>query len=96
MSEPIHGYHVPILQGVWARILTLGVPRKWCHCWAALCLALGLWLMTYYGFKWLAVPLLLWLAGHGALALLTLWNASWVDMMWAQVNQRYRDKYEAG
>lgn len=95
MSEPIHGYQATILRGVWERIQSFGVVRGWGHCWAALNLALGLYLLTYKGLLWLAVPLLLWLVGHGALALLTRWNPAWPDMMWAQLHHRYKDEYDA-
>lgn len=94
MSEPIHGYHVTILRGVWERITSYGVPRLHAGVWAALNCGLGLYLLTYKGLLWLAVPLLLWLVGHGALALLTQWNQAWSDMFWAQLNQRYKDHYD--
>ena len=96
MSEPIHGYHSTIHAGVWSRVLTYGVPRLQAGLWAAVNLGLGLYLLTYWGILWLAVPILLWLVGHGALALLTLWNAAWVDMFWSQMNRRYKDEYLAG
>jgi hypothetical protein len=95
-APPIHGYEVPILRGVWERITTFGVLRVWGHCWAAFCLFWGLLALTYLGFRWLAVPFVLWLLGHGALLLLTQWNVKWDEMAFAQMRRRYRSRYDAG
>jgi hypothetical protein len=64
MSEPLHGYQVPILRGVWERIIGLGAPRFYARAWACLWLFLGLLLLTYWGFKWLPLPGG-WLVGQG-------------------------------
>jgi type IV secretory pathway TrbD component len=90
------GYTAPILRGVWERITSFGATRGWSHTWAALCLFLGLYLLIYWGFKWLAVPFLLWLLGHGTLVLLTQWNVRWDEMVWAQMKRQYKDRYDAG
>jgi type IV secretory pathway TrbD component len=95
-DDAIHGYHVPILRGVWERILTLGAPRRYCHCWAACCLFAGLCLLTLWGFRWIALPFLAWIVGHGVLVLLTQWNPKFDEMVIAQLNQRYKSRYSAG
>jgi hypothetical protein len=87
---------VPILQGVWSRITTFGVLRAWGHCWAAFCLFVGLWTLTYLGFRWLAVPFFVWILGHGCLVLLTQWNERWDEIIAASFKGRYRDRYDAG
>jgi len=92
----IHGFQVPILRGVWERIITFGAPRIYARTWACLWLFIGLILLTYWGFRWLAVPFLGWLLGQGVLVLLTQWNPRWDDMMYAQMNQRYKARYSAG
>jgi hypothetical protein len=89
------GYRAPILRGVWERIKTLGVLRIFSHVWVACCLALGLWTITYLGFRWLALPVVLWLAGHCGLFLLTQWNDKWDDMFLAQLVRNYKDRYDA-
>jgi type IV secretory pathway TrbD component len=95
-SAPLHGYQVPILRGVWERIIVFGAPRFYARAWACLWLFVGLLLLTYWGFRWLPLPLLGWLAGHGVLVLLTQWNPHWDDMLVAQMNQRYKSRYSAG
>jgi hypothetical protein len=95
-SGPIHGYQVPILRGVWERIQTFGALRFWSHAWAALCLFVGLLVLTYWGFKWTLGPFLIWLVGHGALVLLTQWNYRWDEMVLAQLGRRYKSRYSAG
>lgn len=89
------GYRQPILQGVWQRVQTFGVLRLWGHCWAAFWLMVGLWTLTYLGFTWLILPVVCWLLGHGILALLTQWNASWDEMLGAHWRRRYKAKYDA-
>ena len=96
MAEPVHGYQVPILRGVWERILTFGAPRLHSHAWAAACLFVGLLMLTYWGFRWLLLPGLVWLLGHGLLVLLTQWNARWDEMIIAQLHRRYKSRYSAG
>lgn len=96
MSEPIHGYHATILRGVWERITSYGALRLQAAAWAAFNLALGLYLLTYRGILWLAIPIVLWLIGHGVLVWLTMWNPAWSDMFWAQLNNRYKDDYFGG
>ena len=95
-TPPIHGYEVPILRGVWERITTFGVLRGWSHCWAAFCLFIGLVTLTYAGFRWLAVPFVVWLIGHGGLVLLTQWNVKWDEMAMAHIRRRYKSRYDAG
>jgi type IV secretory pathway TrbD component len=95
-GSSIHGYQVPILRGVWERITTLGAPRFYSRAWACLCLFAGLLLLTYWDFRWLPLPFLAWLVGHGVLVLLTQWNPRFDDMMIAQINQRYKSRYRAG
>jgi type IV secretory pathway TrbD component len=95
-GSPIHGYHVPILRGVWERITSFGALRVWSHAWAAICLFLGLLVLTYWGFTWTLGPLLLWIIGHGALVLLTQWNPRWDEMIQAQMSRRYKSRYDAG
>ena len=92
----IHGFQVPILRGVWERIITFGAPRIYARAWACCWLFVGLILLTYWGFKWLALPFLAWLMGQGVLVLLTQWNPRWDDMVFAQMNQRYKSRYSAG
>jgi hypothetical protein len=91
----VPGYRQRIQRGVWERIQTYGVLRLWAHCWAALWLFVGLWTLTYVGIKWLVVPVLFWLIGHGALALLTQWNDKFDEMLQAQWRRRYRSRYDA-
>ena len=90
------GYQSTILRGVWERIKSFGAPRFWSHAWAAACLFLGLLMLTYWGFRWVPAPLLLWLLGHGGLVLLTQWNEKWDEMVIAQLNRRYKSRYDAG
>ena len=90
------GHTAPILRGVWERITTLGAPRLWSHAWAACCLFLGLLLLTYWGFRWVALPLLLWIIGQGTLVALTAWNPKWDEMILAQGNRKYKSRYGAG
>jgi len=68
----------------------------WSHAWAAMCLFLGLLLLTYWGFRWVAVPVLLWAVGQGTLAALTAWNTRWDEMIFAQMNRKYKSRYSAG
>jgi type IV secretory pathway TrbD component len=100
MSEPQashnFGYSSTILRGVWERILTFGAPRFFSQAWAAMCLFAGLVLLTYWGWKWLAVPLVAWIIGHGTLVALTSWNTHWDEMALAQMNRRYKGRYSAG
>ena len=95
-GSPLHGYQVPILRGVWERIMVCGAPRFYARAWACLWLFVGLLLLTYWGFRWLPLPLLGWLVGHGVLVLLTQWNPHWDDMLVAQMHQRYKSRYSAG
>lgn len=92
----IHGYRVPILQGVWQRVTTFGVLRLWSHAWAAACLFVGLLTLTYVGLKWVVVPVGLWLLGHGTLLLLTQWNSKFDEMFFAHLRRRYKSSYRAG
>jgi len=71
-------------------------PRFYARAWACLWLFVGLLLLTYWGFRWLPLPFLGWLVGHGVLVLLTQWNPHWDDMLVAQMNQRYKSRYSAG
>ena len=89
------GYQAPVLRGVWERITTFGALRHWSHAWAACCLMVGLLLLTYWGFKWLALPILVWLLGHGGLVALTTWNDRWDDMIRAQWVRKYAARYDA-
>jgi hypothetical protein len=91
-----YGYRAPILQGVWTRITTFGAIRFWSHAWAAGCLFVGLLLLTYWGWRWLVVPVLAWLLGHGILVALTTWNPRFDEMAMAQLNRRYKGRYDAG
>jgi hypothetical protein len=95
-GPPIHGYEAPILRGVWERITSFGVLRVWGHVWAACCLFVGLLVLTYVGFRWLAVPFVGWLLGHGALVLLTQWSDRWDEMALAHLRRRYKSRYDAG
>ena len=90
------GYQALILRGVWERITTFGAPRFWSHAWAAACLFLGLLTLSSWGFRWLPLPLFLWMLGHGGLVLLTQWNQKWDEMVIAQMNRRYKSRYDAG
>jgi type IV secretory pathway TrbD component len=96
MAEPILGFHVPILRGVWERIVTCGAPRAYARGWACLWLFLGLATLMYWGWKWLVLPSGAWLIGHGVLVWLTQWNSRFDDMFWAQVNRKYKARYSAG
>ena len=96
MAEPVQGYQVPIYQGVWARLMVFGAPRFYARFLACLWLGVGLYLLTYYGWRWLALPFVAWLLGHGILVLLTTWNPHWDDMVLAQMNQGYKSRYSAG
>ena len=71
-------------------------PRFYARAWACLWLFVGLLLLTYWGFRWLPLPFLGWLVGHGVLVLLTQWNPKWDDMLVAHMNQRYKSRYSAG
>jgi type IV secretory pathway TrbD component len=95
-GAPLHGYHVPILRGVWERIIVFGAPRLYARAWACFWLFVGLILLTYWGFRWLPLPFLAWLLGHGVLVLLTQWNPKWDDIALAQMNHRYKSRYSAG
>src|SRR5207344_2002111 len=75
------GYRAVILRGVWERIQTFGAPRLWSHAWAAACLFVGLLILTYWGFMWLALPLVVWLLGHGTLVMLTQWHHRWDELV---------------
>lgn len=88
------GFKVPIMQGVWARAKTYGVLRMWAACWAVLHLGIALYVVTYYGFRWLLILVTTWLIGHGLLVMLTTWNDRWDDMIQAQLSRRYKDHYE--
>jgi hypothetical protein len=69
MAEPstlLHGYHVPILRGVWERIIVFGAPRFYARAWACFWLFVGLILLTYWGFRWLPLPFLGWLPAMGS------------------------------
>jgi hypothetical protein len=90
------GYRAIILRGVWERIQTFGAPRLWSHAWAAACLFVGLLILTYWGFLWLALPLIVWLLGHGTLVLLTQWHHRWDELVMAQMNRKYKGRYDAG
>jgi hypothetical protein len=90
------GYEAPILQGVWQRIQSFGVLRLWGQCWAALWIGVGLWTLTYLGFRWLVLPFVCWIVGHGVLAWLTQWNDRWDEMAMAQWGRGYKDRYDAG
>lgn len=89
------GYKMPILRGVWERIKTMGGLRVFTHVWIAVCAFLGLWTLINLGFRWLPAPFLLWVAGHAALVLLTQWNDKFDDMILAQFNRQYKDRYDA-
>ena len=56
----------------------------------------GLILLTYYGWRWLILPVFCWLIGHGILVWLTQWNQHFDDMFFAQVNRKYKARYSAG
>ena len=76
------GYRATILRGVWERIQSFGVPRFYSHAWAAVCLFLGLIMLTYWGFAYVPIPLFLWLVGHFTLVLLTQWNHAGMIWFW--------------
>jgi hypothetical protein len=59
-------------------------------------LFVGLLVLTYVGFRWLAVPFVGWLLGHGALVLLTQWSDRWDEMALAHLRRRYKSRYDAG
>ena len=69
---------------------TWGVFRIWGHIWAVLCLTVGLWTLTYVGFRWLVLPAFCWIVGHVQLFLLAQQN----DMRDAIIGaiERYDDK----
>jgi hypothetical protein len=94
--EIVEGYEAPVKRALWERITSFGVPRLWAAFWACLCLYMGLLAMVGLGFKWILVPALVWMLGHGALMGLTLFDAYWDDMALAQLTRRYRDFYDAG
>src|SRR5207245_10141679 len=96
MAEPVHGYQVPIQRGVWDRIIVFGAPRFYARAWACLWLFVGLLLLTYWGFRWLPLPFLGWLVGHGVLFLLTQWNPNWEDMLVVQLIHLYNYLYISG
>jgi type IV secretory pathway TrbD component len=95
-ESPPLGYQVTILRGVWERIKTFGAPRLWSHAWAACCLFVGLLLLTYWGIRWVALPVGVWLLGHGTLIWLTAWNERWDEMILAQWSRKYKSRYDAG
>jgi type IV secretory pathway TrbD component len=92
----IHGYEAPIKRALWERILTFGAPRIWAAFWTCFCLYAALLCMVGLGFKWVLVPALVWMLGHGVLIGLTLWDVHWDDIALAQLTRRYKDSYDAG
>jgi type IV secretory pathway TrbD component len=94
--EWIEGYEAPIKRALWERILTFGAPRVWAAFWTSACLYAALLAMIGLGFKWMLVPALVWLVGHGVLIGLTLWDANWDDLALAQLTRRYKTFYDAG
>jgi type IV secretory pathway TrbD component len=94
--EWIDGYEAPIKRALWERILSFGAPRTRAAFWACLCLYAGLIAMVGLEFKWILVPALVWMLGHGILIGLTLWDAHWDDIAIAQLTRRYKAYYDAG
>jgi type IV secretory pathway TrbD component len=94
--EWIEGYEAPIKRALWERILTFGAPRLWAAFWAVFCLYAGLLAMVGLGFKWILVPALIWMLGHGVLVGLTLFDVNWDDIAIAQLTRRYKAHYDAG
>lgn len=91
---PILGHSMPIFQGVWSRAKTYGVLRMWAACWAVLHLGVGLYVLTYYGFRWVLLLFITWILGHGLLVMLTNWHEKFDEMLMAQLRRRYKDHYE--
>ena len=96
LPRTVEGYDAPVKQALWMRVCTYGVPRTWAALWVCACLYLALMTMVLLGVKWLLVPALLWLAGHGVLMALTLFDTHWDEMAIAQITRRYRAYYDAG
>jgi type IV secretory pathway TrbD component len=94
--DTIEGYSAPIHRALWERILTGGVPRLWAALWLVGCLYAALLVVTVTGFRWGAVPLVVWALGQGLLMCLTQWDHWWDDIGIAQLTRRYRARYEAG
>jgi type IV secretory pathway TrbD component len=92
----VEGYEAPIKRALWERILTFGAPRLWAAFWTVLCLYGGLLTMVGLGFKWLLIPALVWLLGHGVLMGLTLWELHWDDVALAHLTRKYKAYYDAG
>lgn len=95
-TSRITGYEGDIYRGVWERVKVFGALRTWSHVWTASCCFVGLYLLTYWGFKWVALPFCAWLVGHLTLVALTSWNSNWDEMMRAQWARRYKGCYRAG
>lgn len=92
----VDGYEAPIKRALWERICSFGVPRLWATVWMVCCLYAGLVVMVGLGFLWMLVPALVWLAGHGLLIALTLFDVQWDEMVVAQLTRRYKPYYDAG
>jgi type IV secretory pathway TrbD component len=96
MAEYIPGYHNEIYQSLWRRPLVSGAPRMWSHAWMAICAALALQALFLFGFKWLAIPVVLWMVGQGVLAFLTHWDEQFDDIVLSHLTRSYRKYYDAG
>ena len=66
-GSPLHGYQVPILRGVWERIMVFGAPRFYARAWACLLALCGPPPAHLLGLSLAPLPLLGWLVGHGVL-----------------------------
>jgi type IV secretory pathway TrbD component len=95
-GEWIDGYEAPIKRALWERVTSFGAPRVWASLWIAVCLYAGLFALVGLGFKWVALPAIVWLLGHGVLIGLTLWDPNWDEVASAQLTNRYKDFYDAG
>lgn len=96
MSQLIEGYEAEIYQALWRRPTYLGVPKVWASVWMAVGLGACLVAVTKGGFRWLIVPALIWLVGHGILMALTLWDQQFDDVLIARFARKYRPYYHAG
>ena len=92
----IEGYQAPIHRALWERITTMGAPRLWAAVWLAGCLYATLLMLTVTGFRLAIVPLVIWAIGQGTLMLLSQIDASWDDVIIAQLTRRYKSYYDAG
>jgi hypothetical protein len=94
--QEILGYQMTMPRGLWERIKTLGVPRYPGSIWLAVNVLTAFLLMVLVAFKWILLPIGLWVLGHGVMLCLTARDEHWDEVILAQLIYHYKDRYEAG